>query len=121
HPVTEVEKFRSTHFTVPHNLELGDLGRMDRKAAFDSLTGDDAANGEQLARPRAAAGDDHAVENLDALFVPLENAGMNVDGVANGEGEWFGPQAGGFDLRENGGASGRSRHDRNFPFSKCSR
>ena len=52
HPVAEVEEFRPADLAVPHDFELGDLRRMDRKTAFDSFAADDAADGEQLARSR---------------------------------------------------------------------
>ena len=62
---------------------LATLGECSGNLRFHPFALHDAANGEHLAAARAAAGDHHAVENLDALFLAFENPGVDVDRVAD--------------------------------------
>src|SRR5262249_39147417 len=43
----------------------------------------DAADSEHLAHALAAAGNDHAVEDLDAFLLPFQDALVDIDGVAD--------------------------------------
>src|SRR5690606_34971910 len=58
---------------------------------------DDTADGEHFATARTAAGNDHAVEDLNSLFLTFENSSVNVDGVADLELRHFGLQRAFFD------------------------
>ena len=71
---------------------------MQRKLPLHAFARDDPAHGEHLAAARPAAGDDHAVEDLDAFLLSFEDARVNVDGVADGECVWLGLEARGFDM-----------------------
>src|SRR5262249_49072480 len=67
------------------DLDLGDPRRVERELALDPLPLHDAADGERLTQARAGAGDHHAVEYLDALFLAFENSRVHVHRVADGE------------------------------------
>ena len=58
---------------------------MEGELALDALTVDDTAHDKHLAGSAAGTGDDHAVKDLDTLFVAFEDLAVNVDGVADGE------------------------------------
>ena len=58
---------------------------MEREDAFDPLAERDLADGEGGLDAAAALGDDVAAEDLDALFVALDDLGVYPDGVADVE------------------------------------
>ncbi len=86
---------RTTAATL--DFDLGDLGRVQRKLSLDAFAADDPPHHEHLARARAAAGDHHAVEDLNAFLLTFENSGVHVDRVANLEVGNLGLQAALFD------------------------
>ena len=65
---------------------------MIRERSLDPFPGDDASDGEHLARPTTPATDDDSVKNLDSLFVAFLNLRVNIDGVADFKHERIGTQ-----------------------------
>jgi hypothetical protein len=70
---------------VLDDLELGDGRRVERERALDTHAEGDLAHGERFAEPTARAPDHHALEDLHALPVAFDDAGMNLDGVTRSE------------------------------------
>src|SRR6266404_5369692 len=63
---------------------------MQWKNPLDALPLDDAADGERRAHAFPAPGDDHAAEDLDALFCAFEDALVHIDLIADAElGDFF--------------------------------
>ena len=56
---------------------------MQRENALHPLALNDAAHREGLAHAFAAAGNDHTAKDLDALFLPLQDALVNIHQVAD--------------------------------------
>jgi len=76
-------KFGTPYNAASLDFDLRDPRAMDRKLAFDTFTGNDAANGEHFTTAMAALGDHDTAEDLDAFFVTFENLVVDIDGVAD--------------------------------------
>ena len=92
---------------------------MEREDPLDADAARDLAHGEGLARAAAAAGDDHALEDLDPLLVALVHPHVDADRVARRGTRACSPQIGALDLiqlvhdsprKPDGAARGRCRH-----------
>ena len=69
-------------FTVLDHFDLGDRGGVDRESAFDTDTSGDLADGEGRGDPRAAALHNDAFEDLVTFLLVLDDADVDLDGVA---------------------------------------
>src|SRR5256885_14951662 len=65
--IPEVIELRATDPAMTFHLDLVDRRRIQREHALDSDAAGDFAHGEHLARAAALAGDDDALEDLNAL------------------------------------------------------
>jgi hypothetical protein len=70
---------------VLHDLELGDRRRVERERALHTHAERDLADRERLAEAAARAPDHHALEDLHALPIAFDDAGMDLDGVTRSE------------------------------------
>src|SRR5438477_5484275 len=83
--IPEVVELRAADPTMAFDLDLIDRWRVEREHAFDADAAGDLAHGEHLARAASPAGDDDALEDLDALFIAFLDLHVHLDGVARGE------------------------------------
>lgn len=81
--VAQVVELGTTRIRAAEDFELGDHRGVDRELALDADFLDDAADGDHLVDAAALAGDENAVEDLDAFLVALDDADVDVDGVPN--------------------------------------
>lgn len=65
------------------DLVLGDPRRVDREHTLHALVVDDPPHADHLVRAATLAADEHALEHLDALLVALDDAAVDIDGVAH--------------------------------------
>src|SRR3954447_14072942 len=80
--IPEVVELRATDPAMAFHLDLVDRRRIQREHALHSDAAGDLAHGEHLARTAATAGDDDALEDLDALFVAFLDLHVHLDRVA---------------------------------------
>ena len=71
-------------FGAFHNSPL-DPGRVEGERPLDADTVGDAPDGEAGPRTLTALPDDHALEDLDALLLTLDDLHVHAHGVARGE------------------------------------
>ena len=83
HLVAQVVKLGATNTTVANDLELTDLGAVQRESTLDTNAEGDLADGEGLASTGTAHADNVALEDLDALAIAFLNAVMHLDVVAD--------------------------------------
>src|SRR6478609_10688098 len=83
--VAEVVEAGAARLGLLLDLDLLDVGRVDREHALDALAVADAADGEVLVDAAAFVGDDDAGENLDALLVTFTDLGVDTDAVTDFE------------------------------------
>src|ERR1043165_9588597 len=83
--VPEVVELCATDPAMAFHLDLVDRRRIQREHALDADTAGDLAHGEHLARAAALAGDDDALEDLDALFVAFLDLHVDLDRAARSE------------------------------------
>ena len=81
--VAQIVKLRATNDGGTKHLDLRDTGAVEGEFTLDALTRDDATDGERFTDAGTASRDDVAVENLDTLFVALENLAMHIDAIAD--------------------------------------
>src|SRR5436853_1034035 len=82
---TEVIELRATHPALGVDLELSDGGRVDRERPLHADAEGDLADRERLLEAAALTPDHDALEDLDALAVPLHDADVHLHGVARPE------------------------------------
>src|SRR5258708_7056795 len=80
--VTQVVELRPADIAPGHDLDLGEDRRMHRKRAFHTHSEADLADGEGFTRATALAADDRALEQLDPLAGPLDDAYVDLERVA---------------------------------------
>ena len=68
---------------MTNNLELGDLGAVQRERTLDTNAKGDLADGEGLASTGTAHADNVALKDLDALAIAFLNAVVHLDVVAD--------------------------------------
>src|ERR1043165_5394777 len=83
--VPEVVELCATDPAMAFHLDLIDRRRIQRQHALHSDAAGDFAHGEHLARAAALAGEDDALEDLDALFVAFLDLHVHLDRVARRE------------------------------------
>ena len=83
HAIAEVVELGATNVAVTDNLELGNLGAVQREGALNAHGEANLADGEGLASTLAAHADDVALEDLLTSAVALDDAIVDLDVVAN--------------------------------------
>src|ERR1019366_5684168 len=80
--LAQVIESRAANTAVLNNLDLLDAARVQGKHALDTHAVGDLAHGEGSQRRAVTPVDDHALENLDALFVAFLDERVHPDAVA---------------------------------------
>ena len=83
--VAQVVELRAADPAALDELELRDRRRVQRERALHADPERDLADREGLAHAAAGAPDDDALEDLDALAVPLDHADVHLHGVTGAE------------------------------------
>jgi hypothetical protein len=94
----EVVEFCAAHGTPALDLDLGDAGRMQRKDTLDPLAVGNTANGEVRVDAGPLSANHNTRVDLDPLLVAFDDAGVDFDGVADGETTGFRLELFGFDF-----------------------
>jgi hypothetical protein len=88
--ITQVVELRTSHNTMSNNIELGDLGRVQREDTLHSFSGDNFTHGECRVDPIASSMSDHNADKLlNSFFIAFLDSAMNTHGVADLERERF--------------------------------
>lgn len=85
------------HNRVLDDLDLVDAGRIQHERALDADVVRDAPDGELGVDAATIPANHNAFEDLDALFVALDDLGMHTNGVARFEGRHILAKLGRFD------------------------
>ncbi len=80
--VTEVVEARAAYAAPGHNLDFLKTGRVDGKGLFHANTVGDFAYGNAGADGAALTTDNNALENLNPFLGALNDADMNLYGIA---------------------------------------
>ena len=81
----EIEELGAADFVAADLLYLIDNLGVEGEDALDALAEAHLAHGKGALRA-AAAGDDHALEGLETLFLAFLNLDLHANGVAGGKG-----------------------------------
>jgi len=81
--VAEVIQLGTASDAATLYFQLGNLRRMEWEFALDAFAGDDSPDSEHLAEAAAASGDHRAAEDLDSLVLAFQDAGVDIDRVAD--------------------------------------
>src|SRR5690606_19186890 len=81
----QVVQLGATHVTARHDRDRLDGRRVHGERALDADAEADLADGERLADPAALAGDDDALERLDAGAVALDDLDVDLERVTGTE------------------------------------
>ena len=81
----QVIELRAADFAAAQDLDLGDVGRVDREHALHALAVGNLAHGEVLVDAGAGAADHHALVGLGADAVALDHLHHHLDGIAGAE------------------------------------
>src|SRR5439155_12783195 len=84
-PGPEIEELGAADVPRLHHLDPLDPGRVEGERPLDADAVGDAPDGEAGPRALAALPDDHALEDLDALLLTLDDLHVHAHGVARGE------------------------------------
>src|SRR5262249_39266621 len=82
---TQVVELGPAHLAAAHDLDLVDVRRMQREDALDPDAARDLADGEGLPGAAPAAADDHPLEDLDTLFIALDDTHVDAHRVPGAE------------------------------------
>src|SRR4030095_10884366 len=84
--LAQVVELRAANGALGGDLDLVEAGRVYREGALDADAVGRLAHRERLAGAGPAAPEDGSLEDLDAFLVALDDAHVNLDGVARPEG-----------------------------------
>src|SRR5689334_6634372 len=82
---TQIIKLRAAHLSCAHHVNVVDHRSLHREDALDTVAEADLADRDGLAHPGVVAGDDGALEYLEALFIAFLDLDVHLDGVAGPE------------------------------------
>lgn len=80
---SQVVEFRPIYLSFTENIDLGNIGGVDRKNPFDADAVRNLADGEGFTVACSLFSDDDALIDLDALFFALDNFNMDSHGGPN--------------------------------------
>src|SRR3954452_17372681 len=83
--IQEVVELCAADPAMAFNLDAIDRGGVEREHALHADSAGDLAHGEHLAGAATLAGDDDALEDLDALFLAFLDLHVDFDRVTGGE------------------------------------
>jgi hypothetical protein len=78
----EVIELRTTNFSALHNLDLSEFGGVNLENTLNTFAVGNLTDCERIVETRSATSEDDAFEDLDTLFAALDNARVNIHGVA---------------------------------------
>src|SRR5579864_2422116 len=81
----QVVELGAPHLAAPDHLDAAERRRVQREDALDADAARDLPHGEGLASAAAAPADDHALEDLDAFLVTLDDPHVDAHRVAGAE------------------------------------
>src|ERR1700720_2484125 len=81
----QVVELGAPHLAAPDHLDAAERRRVQREDPFDADAARDLAHGEGLAGAAAAPADHHALEDLDAFLVTLDDPHVDAHRVAGAE------------------------------------
>ena len=94
HALTQVVQLAAAGVAVTLDLDLRDTRRTQRERTLHALIRHDPADHDRLLQARALLLDHHAGEHLDTLLGALDDADVDVDGVADTDHGVIGPDLG---------------------------
>lgn len=83
--ITQEVKLRSTRIATSNHFDLCKAWGMQREDSLDTFICHNAANGDRAIDATALLGNEYALVDLNAFLVALNDADMDVEGVADAE------------------------------------
>ena len=79
---SQIIKFSASYFTLSYDLNVIDLGRMQRESPFHADAVRNLSDGEGLSDGAVSASDDDTVERLKSFLVAFDDLNVNLYAVA---------------------------------------
>ena len=79
---SQIIELSASDFTLSHDLDMVDLGRMQGESSFHADTVRNLSDGEGLSDGAVSASDDDTVERLKSFLVTFDDLNVNLYAVA---------------------------------------